>query len=604
MAGLFSALGVGRSGLNTSQSAINTTSHNISNSNTVGYTRQRSKIVTNPPVSTGIMGTGQIGTGAKVNAIERVRDSFIDYQVRNANSNVGNSNIKSNILSQVEDVFNEPSENGISTMIGKFFDSWQEVAKQPNSSNTRTVLLQNTISLTNTLNSTYIKLEELENNCQKQIKQNVIDVNTLLNKIDSINKEIKTITAAGETPNDLMDTRDNYLDELSSLIGISTEKKPYNGIDLKATDSGVMVYPTLVSSNNSSSARLSYISSIESDPGNSDVKIISYYKLGDSATEGNLQTVKVSGLSDSDVENLLASRVLWANSEGQLVKSDGFVVREGELISANELMAYDATKGEVAGNVQSQESIREYKNHLDSLAKAIAFSINAVHSGLADVNNIGGTPEYDTLPFFVNSSVVRYTPSGEVANIKQLLDAESNITAKNITVNKELIDDVMKLKVRTHDCNFETGRNNDIDAEGDGKRALAIASLRDTLLPIQDFGGVINSRADLFNSSKGKATLSNFGMTITSNTSGMTFDSFFQDTIDKLAVNASAANSDVKVQTNILENLESSRDSVSGVSLDEEMTNLIQFQHAYSANAKVISTVSELLDVVINGLIR
>ena len=93
MAGLFSALGVGRSGLNTSQSAINTTSHNISNSNTVGYTRQRSKIVTNPPVSTGIMGTGQIGTGAKVNAIERVRDSFIDYQVRNANSNVGNSNI-------------------------------------------------------------------------------------------------------------------------------------------------------------------------------------------------------------------------------------------------------------------------------------------------------------------------------------------------------------------------------------------------------------------------------------------------------------------------------------------------------------------------------
>lgn len=604
MSGLFSALGVGRSGLNASQSAINTTSHNISNSNTVGYTRQRVKTVTNTPLTTGITGTGQIGTGAKVDAIERVRDSFIDYQVRNANSNIGNANIKSNILSQVEDVFNEPSKNGISTMIGNFFDAWQEVQKQPNSSNTRTVLLQNTIALTDTLNSTYVRLEELESNCQKQIKQNVIDINTLISKIDNVNKEIKTITAAGETPNDLMDIRDNYLDELSSLMGISTEKKPYNGIELRATDSGQMVYPTLVSSNGGSPARLSYISSIETDQTNSDVKIITYYKLGDSATEGSTQTVKVSGLTDSDIESLLASRVLWGDSEGQLVKSDGFPVRDGELISANELMSYDATKGEVAGNVQAQVNIREYKNHLDSLAKVIAFSVNAVHSGLADPKNLGGTPEYDELPFFVNANVVRYTAAGNVANIKQLLDSETNITAKNITINKEIINDVMKLKVRTHDCDFETGRDNNIDAEGDGKRAAAIASLRNTLFAIQDFGGVIKSRADLFDSSKGRAILSNYGMTISSNTSGMTFDSFYQDTIDKLAVNASAANSDVKTQTNIVENLQSSRDSVSGVSLDEEMTNLIQFQHAYTANAKVISTVSELLDVVINGLVR
>ena len=93
-------------------------------------------------------------------------------------------------------------------------------------------------------------------------------------------------------------------------------------------------------------------------------------------------------------------------------------------------------------------------------------------------------------------------------------------------------------------------------------------------------------------------------MKISSNTTGMTFDSFYQDTIDKLGVDASAANSEVATQVNILNNLENSRDSISGVSLDEEMTNLIQYQHAYSANAKVIATVGELLDVIINGLIR
>lgn len=604
MAGLFSTFNIGKSGINVSQSTINTTSHNISNSNTVGYTRQRAKVVTSTPLSTGITGTGQMGTGAKVEAIERVRDTFIDYQVRSSNSKLGSVNIKNDILSQVEDIFNEPSDTGISSMVGKFFDSWQEVAKQPNSSNTRTVLAQNTLALTNALNSTYTKLEDLEENCQKQIKQNVVDVNTLLDKIDKINQEIKTVTASGETPNDLMDTRDNYLDQLSSIIGISTDNKSYNGMDVKATDSGIMVNSTLVSSDKMLSARLSYISGIETDPNNSDIKVITYYKLGDSTTNGEKQTVRVVGLSDEDIESLTASRVLWADANGQLTRADGYPVKDGELINAQELMAFKATTGEIAGNTEAQKDIREYKAHLNSLAKSLAFSINAVHSGLSSTNNAGGTPAYDALPFFVNSDVARYDSSGNVSNISQLLDSESEITAKNITINKEILNDVMKIKTKTHDCNFETSRENNIDAEGDGARASAIASLRDKLLRVQDFGDTINSREDLFKSSKGGATLSNFGMTISSNTTGMTFDSFYQDTIDKLGVAASAAISEVSTQTNILNNLENSRDSVSGVSLDEEMANLIQYQHAYSANAKVISTVGELLDVIINGLIR
>jgi len=162
----------------------------------------------------------------------------------------------------------------------------------------------------------------------------------------------------------------------------------------------------------------------------------------------------------------------------------------------------------------------------------------------------------------------------------------------------------MKIKTKKHDCNYETSRDNNVDSEGDHSRAAAIEALRGKLLRIQDFGNVINSREDLFEQSKGGATLTNFGMTISSNTTGMTFDSFYQDTIDKLAVNASAANSEVEKQTKILKYLQNSRDSISGVSIDEEMTNLIQYQHAYGANAKVISTIDELLDVIINGLIK
>ena len=97
---------------------------------------------------TGTAGYGQVGTGSQVQAIERVRDGFLDYQLRGANSSLGSSDIRSNFLYEVENIFNEPSDTGISTLMGKFFDSFQELSKQPNSSNARTVTVQQTLALT------------------------------------------------------------------------------------------------------------------------------------------------------------------------------------------------------------------------------------------------------------------------------------------------------------------------------------------------------------------------------------------------------------------------------------------------------------------------
>ena len=98
--------------------------------------------------------------------------------------------------------------------------------------------------------------------------------------------------------------------------------------------------------------------------------------------------------------------------------------------------------------------------------------------------------------------------------------------------------------------------------------------------------------------------LSNDGLEIQSDVSGMTLDSYFKDIIDKLGVKAQEATRQQKNQSTMVNSVENSRLSVSGVNLDEELSNLIQFQHAYSANAKIISTLDELLDVVVNGLKR
>lgn len=603
MAGLFSTFNVGKSGLGVSQTTIDVTSHNISNSNTVGYTRQRAKIVANSPLSTPTSNVGQLGTGAQVESIERIRNTFLDYQVRGQNSILGSADVRSQSLSQIEDIFGEPSDTGISAMMGEFFDAWQELSKQPNSSNARTVLTQQTLAMTDAINSAYTKLEELEKNSQALLKQNATDVNTLLERLDSLNKQIVSITTTGQSPNDLLDSRDTLLDELSYKFNISIDTKSYNGIDIK-TSSDNMANGTLVSASGTDSKRLSYITSVEQDPREPDVHVITYYKLGDTTSEDNKQTVRVSGLSEDDVKNLTASRLLWADSEGQLVRADGYPIKNGATIDANELMDFTPVDGEVGGNISVQQDITTFKSHLDSLAKAIAFSINTVHSGMQDAINNGGNPNYDAVPFFVNSDIAKYDSNGNITNIDEVLNAEGSITAKNLTINKEILNDVMKIKTKTHDSDFSYTSENGIDAEGDGARALAIASLRTSLIRIQDFGVNINSRSDMFKDGKGGCTLTNYGMTISGDTSGMSFDSYYQDAIDKLGVQASAANNTVTNVETMVNSLESSRDSVSGVSLDEEMANLIQYQHAYSANAKVISTVGELLDVIINGLIN
>lgn len=142
--------------------------------------------------------------------------------------------------------------------------------------------------------------------------------------------------------------------------------------------------------------------------------------------------------------------------------------------------------------------------------------------------------------------------------------------------------------------------------ENEGTRALAIAQLRNNFIRIQDIGSTINSREDLFNKGGNLIKVNNENRTIElkNSNNGMKIDDYFKDIIDRLGVQGAEAKRMVANQESLLESFKMTRESVSGVSIDEEMANLIQYQHAYAANAKIIATVDQLLDVVINGLIR
>ncbi|MBU5314809.1 flagellar hook-associated protein FlgK [Clostridium bornimense] len=592
MLGLMSTLNTAKSGMNATQANINVTSHNISNANTEGYSRQVAKLQTTTPFSapsfSSMAGPGQFGTGVEVASVTRVRNHFLDYQVRNETSKQGEYQIKYETLSKVEGILNEPSDSGLTSIMSDFFKAWQDVSNSPADSNARTVLAQKTDALTGALNSYYNQLTKMQEDACESIKQTVFDVSSILNQLDTINQEIIQVSVAGQSPNDLMDRRDLLLDQLSEKMNISVDRNQnFNGENVSPADSNGVIDPTLVKSVfNKEVKSFSYVANIDkTGTVNADGTYtyeVTYYRHGDMTSNTNARTIKVN-MTEEEAKELSQTRVLWADKDGDAIKNGCETISENEVVNFSNLNIFKPSSGELKGHQDVQAQLDEYIVQINNVAKSMALAVNAVHSASADANK-------DTMPFFVNSDVAKYDSSGKLTNLDEVLAAEKDITAGNISINKEILADVMKI-------NAGKDENSGV---GDGKRALAIAQIMDTMMMIQNMNSS-TTREEFV----GNLTENEYGvLTITSDKKGMKVESYYKDIINKLGVQTQEAKRVVTNQTALLSDFENQRLEVSGVSLDEEMVNLIQFQHAYGANAKIISTVDELLDVLINGLKR
>lgn len=425
MSGLLSTLNTAKSGMNVSQVAIQTTSHNISNINTPGYSRQRVNQSASSPYSmpgkNSNFGAGQIGTGAQIDDVTRIRNSFYDYQYRSESHQYGSTSVKYEYFKNIEGIFNEPSDTAISSSLNSFFNSWSELSKDPQSSGVKSVVIENGKYLSNSINSAFKRLESLEEGLDKQSEYIMGEVNSMLSQLDKLEKNIKIIQGSGKSPNDFLDQRDQLLDNLSFKLNI-------NDKDVKAT------------------LKKAY------------------------------------------------------DANGKVTLDD--LTKSGVKIS-----------GELEGTLSMKQEINKYKDGLKQLANTIT----------SNVNKAAGQEIFKA-------------KDGEL-----------------IFINPEMLQEPEKINVTA-----------DI--------ALKVYELKSEKVNI--------------------------------NGKDMTINTFYNSMIQDLGQSSAAVIRDESNQSKLLENIDSSRSSVSGVSLDEEMISLVQLQHTYSANAKVMSTIDSLLDVVVNGLVR
>ena len=228
MSNTFSGLEIGRRALNYFRQAIETSGHNISNTDVEGYSRQRVEASpTNPYTAPGInspFGPGQIGTGVGIDAIVRIRDAFLDAQFRQESTKEGFWEAASTSLEYIEMFFSEPSENGISGALTNLNTALNELQKNPDSAATRESFIRELDNFCVTISHTYKNLDEYRESLNEEIELKVQEANDLLDKIAALNGQIKTIKALGDNPNDLMDQRDKYIDDLSKLVDINVSQ--------------------------------------------------------------------------------------------------------------------------------------------------------------------------------------------------------------------------------------------------------------------------------------------------------------------------------------------------------------------------------------------
>jgi flagellar hook-associated protein 1 FlgK len=500
------------------QTALHTTGHNIANANTEGYTRQRVDLVASRAMDAVGMSRsntpGQLGTGVEFDSIERIREKYLDDQFRNEHKALGEWGIRRDTLEKLEAIINEPSESGIRTVFDQFWNSWQDLSKDPSNLTARAVVKQRAIALAEAFNFTATKLNDLQSDLTQNIDINLGKANSLIGQITKLNEEIVRIEGLGDNANDLRDQRDVMVDDLSKLVNVNVQELSNGTYTINVGS------VTVVSGITSTSLELSHLDSGD----------ISSGELYGMKLSRDRYVADYSANLDAMVDGLV-------NGEFTMTLKKGMILPPGVTFEGANV------------DPDTRELLEDY---------------NATINGINGLHQLGYTledPATAGKPMFISKS-------------------GGAITASNITLNPYVAVDGNRIAASTRTERVQEG-DPPVTVEkvikGNGDLALGIAQLRNQTVK--------------FNSDSGTPVMSEGR-----------FDDFFKGLVGQLGVQGQEAARQANNEEILTMQIDNRRQSVSGVSLDEEMSNMIKYQHAYNAAARVMTTMDEMLDKVINGM--
>lgn len=595
----FAGFSTALSALQSNQKRLDIIGHNLSNMNTVGYTRQElqtSSVNYTSPVSTFMNGSEVIvGFGVHMDKVAQIRDPYLDAQYRSQMEKSGYTDSVQTSLDSLAKIFDETSINGIHQAfvdIQTALNDMQDVAKI-NDSVYESELRSRFKTLTNLLNQASKDIDEAEkqefdrlvgetstqNGAQEQ-------VNDLLRQIGELNQQIKRNQILGQQSLELMDERNTLIDELSSYLPIEVtyyKDQAHDGKGANGADAPEEVYYLdkngnpiakkewpddvrieLVYKNNGTEERITLVEGSEGSRGENygSIKFET-----DSNDPDNPTTVSLTVTSSAKdlVNNKAAQNIKFEKPDANAdTTTSGNRIYDGSIQGSLHMLWQDGTIKDLEKDHTSVNGYEFYRNQLDELARSFAYVMN-------EINIYGTSTDKTALKtdqfLLVNKETGNYT-SGSTP--------DTNITAANIGINTDWSNGTVHISMASKDPN-------------------------QTVL---DMIEALNSSYP--NTNKNIAGIGSAGNPPTGGVGSIdlknnSFADYMNYTSTYLANDSYHNSLSLKTNVTVLNGIQNSRDSVSGVSLDEEASNMMQYMSAYNAASRIMTALDQALDVLINS---
>lgn len=482
-------LNIGKSGLFTAKSAMSTTSHNIANANTEGYSRQEVRMETGPSLGEGDY---VLGTGVEIQSIRRSHDELVEKKLNNSITNHKFNEERTLQLGHVEEIFNEINSEGMNKVMNRFFNSFRELSNQPENETVRNVVKENAKIVVGDFHRIQKSLDDVRSGINKKVALTVDEVNLLTKNIAKLNKEINIQEVSGSMANDLRDQRDRALSTLADFFPITTY----------TDNKGQFI------------VGIEGVGSIVSGGMSQDLAV------GTMVPEGQ------SSADKGDVQVFFASRPGIAMTDK---------------IKGGTLGAQIKTRNEEIVGLEKQ---------VDELAHGLVLATNAIHRrGFAN-HPVPVDAQGNPIPNAAEKQVTGLNFFKEPLDLKR--------AAEYISLSDEVEADVNNIAAAL-----------EANKPGDNRVALAISKLQ-------------------------HEKVLGAGST--------TFEEQYLKSVGNIGLQAGKSKIDEEQSHGILAQAKSFKERLAGVSLDEEAANMVRYQNAYEASAKVIRASDEMFKAVLGLL--
>jgi flagellar hook-associated protein 1 FlgK len=593
MSGLGSVLSIAKDALAVQRYGMEVASHNVANVNTEGYSRQTAVIDPRDPAPhSGLV----FGTGAEVSEIIRSFDSFVDARLNERTADLMGMTEKEIYLGVLEGIFNEGAEGNLSKQLSDFWNAWHDLADNPSGLPERYLLHQNGVLLAQGFEGLATDMLQFSNETNQSIEKGVKRINELTSEIATLNRQIVALQGIGN-PNDLMDKRNTLLREIAEYVDVKSFESETGNMTVMTNGGFILVdrayhyelstYDDEIRWEGSGGSRVVINDTIRGG------KIAGWLDIRD--------TVIPQFKAELDE---LAGNTLWEVNKIHSLGAGSTLFQPGETLSGTYATLTDLGDLDFSGRVNFTGSFqlwigdRDGKNlqqvtiDLDfaggdiSAASTMADlrdSINAQIASqrptLAGAVSAGLSSPGDRLTFTADSSHT-FAFSGDSSNILAALGVNTFFTgrdANTMGVN-ELLD--------SHHTYIAAARIDPSTGEvaaGDNANALEMANLQ--------YRGLLMKR---WTYARGSSPVSE-------DINGLTLDDYLHTLITSVGIESQSTQMEKEHYEVMVNQLTETRDGISAVSLDEEMAELIKYQHAFTAAAKLITSADEMLKALLDS---